>query len=251
MAIESHRDIQRSGVSAFAGGGAALGFWDEWYEQYMTISAGGGGDRLQGLAVNSGTNTSSYPAANSLGYNPFGVLLRSSATAASGFRYYTTVNNNLYFGQGVARKFRCQYMPLTAFDQRLLRLGWHGWIGAFAVTDGAFFELDDAVVSAWTMDNGGSAHATTYTMTLGVPYTFDIDVSADGLTKRFRIYANNDPTAVFDVTMSDSRLTSGTRRTGVAVVAIHEGSAAVDIGVLHRVGFGTLAMFERLYGVSA
>jgi len=216
--------------AAPAGGGSSpLALWDYWYNMRIGSTATGMPDMFQAAAILTGTNSNSPPFASGLGYNPYGVLLRSSTTADSGFRY-TTNNSNDRFGQ-IGKKFRAQFMWVTAFTDKTVRLGMHNSATTADATNGAYFEVVGDVASCKTAENSvRTTDATTYTLSLTIPYTFDIDVAADGLTKRFRIYSGTSTTAVLDVTISDSRLTGTTYTTGAGVVATMAGTTPTDIG---------------------
>jgi hypothetical protein len=234
--------------AAPAGGGSSpLGLWDWWDEYRIGNRNVDASQFFNGVAISSGTVNTTPSTTHIYGYNAYGALIRSSTTANGGHRWSAFAGND-YFGV-TSRKFRCQYTPVTDFTGRTLRFGFHNTVTHADAVDGAYFELLDAVVYAKTANNSVyDTHGTTFTMTLGVAYTFDIDIPADGLTKRFRVYAGTSTTAVFDVTISNSVLTGGSRRTNVAFVATEVSTTAVDIGILHFLGVGTVEGFARARG---
>lgn len=229
------------------GGGSALGLWDYWYFWRIGNTSLPSGDMFQAAAIASGTNTTVPSNTYAVGYNSYGTFLRSSTTANGGYRYYS-INGNDYFGLG-SRKFRCQYMPTTAFTGRLVRCGWANTINEADAADGVYFEISGSTVSAKTAENSvRTTHGTTYTLTINTPYTFDIDVNAAGTEARFRVYQGTSTTAVMDVTITTNILTSGTRRTGATFVATESSTTASDIGVLYSLGLGTIEAFTRAMG---
>lgn len=230
-----------------SGGGAALGLWDYWYDWFIGNTSLPSGDMFQGAAIASGTNTAVPSNTLAVGYNSYGALLSSIASANTGWRYYAS-NGNEYFGAGGAKKFRHQWTPATDSATILVRGGWHNSINQTDAADGVYYEINNLTLSFKTAENSvRTTHGTTYTATLGVPLTIDGDVSAGGLEKRLRVYAGTSTTAVMDVTISDSRLTDGARRTGAAFVAVNTAAAAAPLGILHRLSVGTLAAFNKRY----
>jgi len=202
---------------------------------------------FQGAAIASGTNSAVPSNSLAVGYNSYGAVLSSAAGANSGWRYYAS-NGNEYFGVGGAKKFRHQWTPATDSATILVRGGWHNTINQADAADGVYYEINNLTVSFKTAENSArTTHGTTYLATLGVPLTIDGDVSADGGTKRLRVYAGTSTTPVMDVSISDTRLTDGTRRTGAAFVAVNTAAAAAPLGILHRLCHGTLAAFSARY----
>ena len=65
--------------------GSPLGLFDFWTEQPFGSSNAQMGP-FNGAAISTGTNTAAIPTSSMFGYNPHGVLLRSSATANSGYK---------------------------------------------------------------------------------------------------------------------------------------------------------------------
>lgn len=239
--------LAASAIKDLPSGGAALGLWDYWYNLRIGSTATGMPEMFAAGAIGSGTNTNSPPFASGLGYNPYGILLRSSTTPDSGFRLITN-NSNDRFGQ-IGKKFRAQLMWPTAFTDRTVRIGFHNANSVTDATNGAYFEAVGDVVSCKTAENSvRTTDATTFTLSLLTPYTFDLDISADGLTKRLRMYAGTSTTPVLDVTISDSRLTGPTYTTGAGVVATMAGTTASDIVVLYSLGLGTIDGFTRAMG---
>lgn len=197
-------------------------------------------------AISSGTNSSPVPTAANLGYNPDGVLLRSGTTANGGWRYHTISASAHRFGGGIGRKFRAQYMPLTDFTGRTVRLGFHDTTTSADAVDGAYFELSGSTCSAKTANNSvRTTHATALTLSLGTVYTFDIDVAADGSSARFRVYAGLSTTPELDVEIATNIPTASARGFGVACIATEASTTASDIGALYAMGYGTPRSFER------
>lgn len=226
-------------------GPTPLGLWDWWYFTrigYQTVSAN---DVFLGAAVSSGTNTTAIPTTGLAGYNTHGVFLRSGTTANGGYKYQTQSFVTDYFGT-ISHKFRCQYMPLTSFTGRTLRIGFHDSVTSADAVDGAYFEIVDAVCSAKTANNSTrTTNATTLTLSLNTAYTFDIDVNAAGTSARFRVYGGNSSTALLDVTITTNIPTTSARAFGAGIVATEVSTTASDIGILYSLGVGTIEGFQR------
>ena len=190
-----------------------------------------------GVAVNAGTNTASVTL--NAGYLPYGMLLKSSTTANSGWRYQTSSISGDFFGVQ-KRKFRGKTMWRTAFTGTTLRIGFHDTNTSADAVDGAYFEVNAAVASAKTAANSvRTAAGTTFTLSLDVVYTFDIDVNAAGTSARFRIYADVSEVPVFDQTIT-TNIPTGTARTfGCGLVATNSGVAVVDLLSVFYMGFGS------------
>ena len=227
------------------GAAAPLAIWDWWYDGRLGTTGAASLDMFAGAAVASGTNTTAIPAAAVLGYNPFGVFIRSSTTANGGYRYQTTSFVADYFGV-ISHKFRCQFLWRTDFTGRTVRMGYHDTATVTDAVDGAYFEVVGATASAKTANNSTrTTNATTATLSLDVPYTFEIDVNAAGNSARFRIFAGTNTTPVLDVTNTANIPTTSARAFGAGIVATEASLTASDIGILYSLGMGTVAGFER------
>lgn len=222
-----------------------LGLWDWWtYTRFANVTATAM-DAFLGAAISSGTNNTAIPTTGLAGYNSYGVFLRSSTTANGGYRYQTSSMVSDYFG-AISHKFRCQYMPLTSFTGRTLRIGFHDSVTNADAVDGAYFEIVDAVCSAKTSNNSTrTTNATTLTLSLNTAYTFDIDVNAAGTSARFRVYGGNSSTALLDVTITTNIPTTSARAFGAGIVATEVSTTASDIGILYGMGVGTVEGFTR------
>lgn len=237
--------------SGGGGGDAAdpMNLWDFWYFSRIGNNNVAANDMFLGTAVSSGTNSTALPTTGMAGFNSHGVFLRSSTTANGGFRYQTSSLVADYFGT-ISHKFRCQYMPLTAFTNVTVRPGYHDTSTSADATDGAYFEIVGATCSAKTANNSTrTTNATTVTLSLNTAYTFDIDVNAAGTEARFRVYAGNSPTPIMDVTNTTNIPTSSARAFGAGIVATESTTTAVDIGILYGLGVGTIEGFARVNGV--
>lgn len=225
-----------------------LGLADWWYEARFGSTNAAAMDFFVGAAVSSGTNTTAIPSASVDGIIPAGVFLRSSTTANGGYRYQTSSLVGDRFGV-TSHKYWAQFRWLTSFTGRTVFLGFHDSSTNADPVDGAYFKVTADVVSAVTANNSTrTTNATTVTLTLGVIYTFDVEVNAAGNSARFRVYAGTSSTPILDVTNTTNIPTTSARAFGTGVVATESSTTASDIGILYMQGAGTVAGFERARG---
>lgn len=242
MPIESHRDIQRAGQSAFeagGGGSAPLNLYDEWDETNFGVG-GATVPPFAGAAVSTGTSNTAIPAASLNGKNWNGVFLRSSTTANGGYRYQTTSLVAMYFGKKSA-KWVGTWRHRTQFTGVLGRAGFHDATTSADAVDGAYFEINGNVASAKTASNSVRTTAgSTYTLALDLDYTFDVEVNEAGTAARYRIYENGGAAAVYDVTITTNIPNTSARTFGAGVIFTEASTTALDMIILYYMGFGTI-----------
>lgn len=223
-----------------------LGLWDYWQEAWfgsIQVQAASG---FTGINISGGASAAA--SGGLLGYNRFGILLRSSTTANGGYRWYTSGLGGNYFGV-IAQKFRCAFSWQSSFTGRNVRIGYADSITVSAPTDGAYFDIADNIVYARTSNNGSTTtNATTATLTLNVPYVFDVEVDAAANNVRYRIYEETNETPIFDETNTTNIPKVSTRAVGAGIVATEVSTVLSDIGVLYMLGDGTPAGFARARG---
>lgn len=224
-----------------------MGLWDFWQESLLGSNNAAAIDSFIGTAISSGTNSTAVPATGLAGYNPYGVFLRSSTNANGGYRYSTSSITSDYFGV-ISHKFICQFMWLTSFTGRTVRIGYLDTSTNADAVDGAYFEIAEATASAKTSsDSNRTTNATTVTLSLDTPYTFDIEVNAAGTSAQFRIYAGTNTTPILNVT-NTTNIPTTPRTFGAGIVATESSTTASDIGILYRLGLGTVNGYNRARG---
>lgn len=224
---------------------APLTLHDFWQETWFATTNGAAPDRWSGAAISSGTGSSAIPASSLGGKFRHGVFLRSSTTANGGFRYQTSSVVGDTFGQAT-HKFWCAFKWLTAFTGRTVRVGFHDTATNADAVDGAYFEILDAVCSAKTASNSArTTNATTLTLSLDIPYVFDIEVNAAGTEARFRVFNGDTGASLMDVTNTANIPAATARSFGSGIVATESSTTASDIGILYMLGEGTAAGFTR------
>lgn len=226
----------------------ALSLWDYWQETWIGTANIASPQGWLGVAIASGTNDTGIPTASVLGYNRIGVFIRSSTTANGGFRYQTVSTIADYFGV-LSHKFRCAFLWRTDFTNRLVRLGYLDTTTHADATDGAYFEISGSTASAKTANNGTrTTHGTTATLSLDVPYIFDVEVNAAGTSARFRIYQAQTEAAIYDQTITTNIPTTSARTFGHGFIATESSTTASDIGMLYMLSEGTIAGYQRARG---
>lgn len=199
---------------------------------------------FSGVSVLTGTSTSAAAVVSAT--MPYGLLLRSSTTANSGWKIQTSAIANDYFGLQ-KRKYRQKLAWPAVFTGTTVRHGFHDTGTVADAVDGAYFEIIANVAAAKTAANSVRTQAaTTYTLTAGVPYTFDIDVNAIGNAARFRIFADQSETPVFDQTITTNIPNGSGRSFGAGIVATNSGTVAVDLVNVYYMGYGSFFPDETL-----
>jgi len=225
-----------------------LNVFDWWSDNLFGNSNVASADAFVGAAISSGTNTAAIPVGAMDGCFDFGVFLRSSTTANGGYRYTTTQAIGGRFSQKT-KKFKCVFTPLTSFANTTYRIGYHDTVTFADAVDGAYFEILAGTCSAKTANNSvRTTNATTLVLTVGVRYTFEIDVNAAGTSARFRVFANDNETPVLDVSNTANIPTTTARTFGAGFVGTESSTTASDLGVLWYMGLGTINAYRRLTG---
>jgi hypothetical protein len=232
-----------------AGGGSSpLALYDFWQETWFAVNVAAASDRWAGAAVSSGTNNTAPPTTSLGGKFRHGIFLRSSTTANGGYRYQPSTIAGDAFGQ-VSHKFMGVFKWLTSFTGRTVRIGFHDTNSSNDAVDGAYFEIVADTASAKTASNSTrTTNATTLTLSLDIPYVFDVEVNAGGTSARFRVYNGDTEALLLDVTNTTNIPTGTTRIFTSGIVATESSTTASDIGILYMLGEGTVAGFNRARG---
>lgn len=196
-----------------------------------------------GAAVVSGTVVAAIPAAAVTGINPYGSVLRCSATGNGGYRFSTGLNSD-YLGV-TSRKFRLKALWRTPAGSTV-RLGFHNATTVTDTTHGAYFEVLGDQITAKTAAAGlRTTHPTTLTLTSNVFYTFDIEADAPTNAVRFRVWEGTSPSPIMDVQIDSTLPTSAATPFGAGIVATNSQTVVADILILYEIAIGTIAGFRR------
>ena len=247
------RLVRRGGSAPFTAAlvaEAPLGLADFWTEQVFATTDVAQGPFL-GAAISSGNNTGAIPAASLTAYSPYGVMLRgNSASLPSGYRYQTSSLIADRFGAGT-RKFEA----LITWYEGVFALGFFDFNNAAGFddpTDGAFFMGSASAGNryAYTVSNTSPTTAVSYdALTSGETYLFQIEVNADGTSAFFRIVTASTGGEHFSTTITTNIPTAATRSFGAGLLTFNPGTGTqVNLLILHRMGFGTIAGYNRARG---
>jgi hypothetical protein len=184
-----------------------------------------------------------------MGYFPFGVALKCSATINSGYKYYSGHINVFKdcFGT-LSHKFRCISMWLNSFSNTIVRMGYMNGTSNLRANVGAYFELSGGALYCICAN---SSYSTVVAMTsipsLNINYLFDIEVNAAGTEAVFKLTNAITGVLIETVTMttnippSSSPFTVGFTAQGTATTAAY-------ICILKYMGFGTVEGYNRARG---
>lgn len=245
------RSAGQSVVIAPGDGGSALGQWDHWFENWFPNATAAAYDLWTAAAISSGTIQAVTSGNLRRGYNPFGIALRSATTANSGYRFVTGSTSSDWFGV-TARKFRARIATTdTISPTGMTRLGWIDTTTSTDSTDGAYFQIAGDTLSCKTALNASrTTHPTTLTLAAAQPHVLEIDVPADGASARFRVWEGVGAAPLLDVTVGTTIPTAAANAFGAGIVATDSGTAAVNVVIVHSLGIGTIAGYERATGRS-
>ncbi|HMO07156.1 MAG TPA: DUF2793 domain-containing protein [Paracoccaceae bacterium] len=245
------RSAGQSVVIAPGDGGSPLGQWDHWSENWFPNTTAAAYDLWTAAAISSGTVQAVTSGAIRQGFNPYGVTLRSSTTANSGYRYVTSSAVSDWFGVS-SRKFRGRIGTWdTISPTGIARIGWLDTTTSADSTDGAYFEIAGAVLSCKTATGGSrTTHPTTLALTAAQAYALEIDVPASGASVRFRVWQGTGGAPVLDVTIATTIPVAVANAFGAGAVATDSGTAATNVVVLYSLGIGTVAGYARATGRS-
>lgn len=208
--------------------------WDYWTENIFMVSHQM--TALTGTAVTSGSVAAS---SDDLGYLQHGVKIASSASANSGYRFGQAAIKN--FLGTIAMKCRCALMPKTSHTNRVIITGFASSSNPTTEpVNGCYFWIVGGTVTAKTSQaSTRTSHGTTYNLTIDKPYIFDVEVNAAASSVRYRIWGEQNETAVYDQTITTNIPTGLTQGVMPVVGGIHTGAAISDIANIYKLGFGT------------
>jgi hypothetical protein len=127
-------------------------------------------------------------------------------------------------------------------------MGFHDTASVADATDGAYFEILDNVCYPKTANNRVRTTGPSISLSLTLPYTFEIDVNAAGTSARFRVFEEVNETPVMDETITTNIPNTSPRQVGSGICATEVSTVASDIGILYRMGIGTIEAFQKATG---
>lgn len=208
-----------------------------WYESDFHVADVRVNGPWLGGGINSGS-TGAAPTPVSLYTEMMGaVLLRSSSTPDSGYRWDTQASDRI--APRVNLFYECIFAIPDDFTNKTVKLGFYdNTSDATGATDGTYFLIDNS--GNMTPETSNNS-----TQTTGTSYTLSVDT-----VYKAQIWWNTSTSVVFKITNMDestthasetisTNLPSGTaRRFGAGIVAKSSGSSTDDLLVLDYMGWG-------------
>jgi hypothetical protein len=243
--------LRADGTWAAPASEPVLNQWDHWNENWFSNNSGSAYDLWGGTAIGSGTVVSADTNNLRQGFNPYGVALRSSSSAHSGYRYVTSASASDWFGV-TSRKFRARIgMWDTIPNSGRVRVGFHDTTNHLDPTDGAYFQIFGATLSCRTASGGSiTTHGTTLTLNTQEAYVLEIDVPENAASVQFRVWQGTNATPTLDVTIGTNIPVAVANAFGAGIVATASEGAVSTIVVVYSMGKGTIAGYERATGRS-
>ena len=180
-------------------------------------------------AINAGTNTATPAAGDHLALHPGIMLLRSSATANSGFRIASS--SSLVGGNGLS--YRAIFRPSVSMAGATYYLGIHnGAAGSTAEpTSGCYLAIAPGGIGTFKSANGGTrtSSASTLSLVVGVWYTVDIGWTSDSAA---RCVVRNDTGTVLLSTSVTTNVPNSTAQLLLTQFVAFSATANTDICLL-------------------
>jgi hypothetical protein len=246
LAKASATDYAAGWVDPAGGGAAPLGMLDYWDEAVFAQTGATGVGPFQGTAISGGTRVASVAADGPLGI--YGLTLRSHATTAnSGYRYMTGGLAADAFGGGLTRKFECVFTWLQGY----CRIGFLDSTGTGEVTDGAYIAFANPFegVFVHTVNNGVATGTFEMNVAAQTPGTYHLSIEADAEATEvtFRLSDAITGDLIFTRTHT-ANIPTATNRAFGAGLSVFSVSGTLSLVVLHRMGIGTIAGYQRARG---
>ena len=189
-----------------------------------------------GAAINSGT-TGGGPVAALYTEMMGAVLLRSSTTADSGYRWDSQAMDRIAPRKNLF--FECIFAIPDDFTNKTAKLGFYDDVtNATAAVDGTYFLIDNSGnITPETANNSTRTTGATYALSVDTVYKAQIWWSTS-TTAIFKL-TNMDESTVHQTWTISTNLPSGTaRRFGAGAIAKSSGTAVDDLFVLDYMGWG-------------
>lgn len=182
-----------------------------------------------GGAIGAGTNSTAPAAGVVDGTHPGCILLRSSATAGSGYKYQTDLAQVRIAGGEV---YDLVFRTPAALTNTTYRCGIHDASSGTDAVDGCYFEAVAGVLVGKTSSNSTrSTTATIATLAVSTWHHARITVATDLSLVTFALY-DMAGASLGSATLNTNLPTASGRECGVGVIATNSGTTATDLIVL-------------------
>ena len=195
-----------------------------------------------GAAISTGTNTTAPAAGVVDGDHPGCILLRSSATANSGYRYLTDQTQIRILG---GENHDCVFRTPAALTATTYRFGFHDSSTSADAVDGCYFEaVAGALVGKTSNNSTRSTTATITTLAASTWYHARVAVASNLSLVTFSIY-DMVGTLVGSATLNTNLPTASGRECGAGFIATNSGTVATDLVVLDYQAFSVARQLSR------
>lgn len=224
-----------------------LSLWDEWLETRFPNSTSPSPPFI-GAAIGSGTiNNGATVVAQQDGYWHNGVLVSSSATANSGYRWQEA-HSAIRFGSKTNKHI--SVIRPVQLTNVLGRYGFHDTTSSAQPADGAWIETNGATLVGKTRANATESVTTSsFTLALNTAYLLDVEVNAAGTLATFRVLDAITAAVLWEDSLSSGLSTLATRSTNAGCVVTHSGTTAAGLVILYLMGHGTVDGYNRTRGI--
>lgn len=226
---------------------APLKAWDDWTETRFPVSTSPQ-STFAGAAISSGSSNNASPIITLQdGYWQNGILISSSATANSGYRWLGS-HSAIQFGFKTMKSRTV--LRLITGTSTIIRFGFHDTTTFAEPTDGVWFDVVGGVASGCARANGTKYTTTTnFTPTLNQVYICDLEVSADATLATFSILDGITEEVLWTDTVANGIPTTTARMTNMGLIATCSTTSATNIAIFYLFGFGTVAGFNHAMGI--
>jgi hypothetical protein len=218
--------------------------WYDWEPHRLTTL---NGRPFIAAAISTGVlNNASFPITDALqeGRNVVATV-RSSATANSGWRWYTENLEMVLFGGANQQRyvFTTRVWIDSLLTNRIIRVGFHDTATSAEPVDGAYVQFAGGVFEGKTASNSvRSTTATSHTPVVGNWFTIRIETNLgpDSVTFTIEDETGGGP-AMWTDTLDTNLPNLVARGMGSGVILTHSLASAANIGAISHIGFGTRA----------
>lgn len=194
-----------------------------------------------GAAISTGTNTTA-PASGVVTKNHPGViLLRSSATANSGYSYLTTAT----FLLGGGEQFDAVVWMPAALTNNTLRAGYLDTTTSADAVDGVYVEIPATGAAVCKTSNNSTRTTSPTVATLAASTWYHVRVSVASTASATCAIYGDTGTLLGSQTVTSNIPTAAGRETGAGIVGTNSGTTASDLYAVDMMSFGYSAKLTR------
>jgi hypothetical protein len=197
-----------------------------------------------GAAIASGTLQEAPNAAVLDGIHQPAVRLRSSTTANGGYLIKTGDDAGMVNAATSALKFVAVYSPTTAATATV-RMGYLDNATITAPVDGMYFEIVGSTCTPKIRSNSTETTGPS-SATLSGDVWYQFQITTTGTTgATFRVIESATNTTLLNLVVTATLPNTSARAFACGIVATESTTTATDIGHIHRLGFGTVAGWDK------